>query len=130
MRYAICNETFADWPLERACDEAAAAGYTGLEVAPFTLGERPVALSPGERSRIAATIRAAGPGIETTDHRVEYDQIDRAKTVFVWEAAPKPGKSGGKKPRATADSSARKSAVKNSPTSKNTSNNDQEPSPS
>ena len=60
MRYAICNETFADWPLERACDEAAAAGYTGLEVAPFTLGDRPVALSPGERSRIAATIRAAG----------------------------------------------------------------------
>jgi ribosome maturation factor RimP len=79
---------------------------------------------------LAATIRATGPGIETTDHRVEYDQIDRAKTVFVWEAAPKPGKAGGKKPRATADSGARKTAVKNSPTSKNTRNNDQEPSPS
>ncbi|MFM7075819.1 MAG: sugar phosphate isomerase/epimerase family protein [Planctomycetaceae bacterium] len=60
MRYAICNETFADWPLERACAEAAAAGYAGLEVAPFTLGDRPVALSAGERARIAATIRAAG----------------------------------------------------------------------
>lgn len=79
---------------------------------------------------LAATIRTTGPGVETTDHRVEYDQIDRAKTVFVWEAAPKPGKTGGKKPRVTADSSARKSAVKNSPTSKNTRNNDQEPSPS
>lgn len=78
----------------------------------------------------AATVRAMGPQAESTDHRVVYDQIDRAKTVFVWEAAPKPGKSGGKKPRATADSGARKSAMKNSPTSKNIRNNDQEPSPS
>ena len=84
----------------------------------------------------AATIRVVGGSAkaavsaESAEHRVPYEQIDRAKTVFVWEAAPKPGKTGGKKPRATADSSARKSAVKNSPTSKNTSNNDQEPSPS
>jgi len=67
----------------------------------------------------AATVRVMGPQAESTD-----------QTVFVWEAAPKPGKSGGKKPRATADSGARKSAMKNSPTSKNIRNNDQEPSPS
>ena len=78
----------------------------------------------------AATVRVIGPKAESTDHRVVYDQIDRAKTVFVWEAAPKPGKSGGKKPRVTADSGARKTAMKNSPTSKNIRNNDQEPSPS
>ncbi len=60
MRYAICNETFVDWPLERACAAAAEAGYSGLEVAPFTLGSRPAALSAGERARIADTIRAAG----------------------------------------------------------------------
>ncbi len=60
MRYAICNETFEDWALDRACAEAAAAGYAGLEVAPFTLGERPTALSSAERDRIAATIRGAG----------------------------------------------------------------------
>ena len=32
MRYAICNETYGDWPLARACDHAAACGYEGLEV--------------------------------------------------------------------------------------------------
>ena len=60
MRYAICNETFVDWPLDRACAAAAEAGYGGLEVAPFTLGDAPTALPATERSRIAATIRASG----------------------------------------------------------------------
>ena len=60
MRYAICNETFVDWPLEKACAEAAAAGYTGLEVAPFTLAGLATELSSVERALIARTIRGAG----------------------------------------------------------------------
>ena len=60
MRYAICNETFVDWPLEKACAEAAAAGYTGLEVAPFTLAGLATDLSTEQRALIARTIRAAG----------------------------------------------------------------------
>ena len=37
MRYAICNETFQDWDHPRVCKAAADLGYTGLEMAPFTL---------------------------------------------------------------------------------------------
>jgi len=37
MRYAICNETFEGWDLERVCSCVAGIGYTGLELAPFTM---------------------------------------------------------------------------------------------
>ncbi len=39
MKYAICNETFKDWAWDKTCKAAATLGYTGLEVAPFTLAE-------------------------------------------------------------------------------------------
>lgn len=36
-KYAICNETFQDWPQEKVFQFAAACGYRGVEVAPFTI---------------------------------------------------------------------------------------------
>ena len=60
MKYAICNETFQDWPLAQACATAAACGYTGLEVAPFTLAKLATDVTAAERAQIRKTVEAAG----------------------------------------------------------------------
>jgi len=39
VRFAICNELFKDWPLERVLTYCASLGYEGVEVAPFTLAK-------------------------------------------------------------------------------------------
>jgi len=40
MKFAICQELFENWDWERQCRFIAEVGYTGIEVAPFTLGKR------------------------------------------------------------------------------------------
>jgi sugar phosphate isomerase/epimerase len=37
MKFAICQELFVDWDWERQCRFIAEVGYTGIELAPFTL---------------------------------------------------------------------------------------------
>ncbi len=63
MKIALCNEVVASLPFERQCAYAAALGYDGLEVAPFTLGEAPHLMGPGERARVRAAAKAAGVAI-------------------------------------------------------------------
>ena len=41
MQFALCNEVLAPLPFEQQCALAAAQGYDGLEVAPFTLAGNP-----------------------------------------------------------------------------------------
>jgi sugar phosphate isomerase/epimerase len=60
MKFAICNETFQDWALDRACAFAAECGYTGLEIAPFTLAARAGDLSPEQRGEIRSQVKKAG----------------------------------------------------------------------
>lgn len=60
MNYAICNETFQDWPLAKACDFAAACGYRGFEVAPFTLAPLATDVTAAQREEVRRTIEQAG----------------------------------------------------------------------
>jgi sugar phosphate isomerase/epimerase len=60
MKYAICNETFGDWDHARVCGRAAELGYTGLEVAPFTLAPRITDVTPAKRAELRRTAEAAG----------------------------------------------------------------------
>ena len=41
MKIALCNEVLRDMEFAAQCDYAAALGYDGLELAPFTLGAKP-----------------------------------------------------------------------------------------
>jgi sugar phosphate isomerase/epimerase len=60
VRYAICNETFGDWPLAKACDFAAECGYSGIEIAPFTLAPLATDLSAQARGDLRRTIARSG----------------------------------------------------------------------
>jgi sugar phosphate isomerase/epimerase len=52
MKYAICNETFEGWDHARVCRCVAELGYTGLEMAPFTLAPRITDVSPDRRRQL------------------------------------------------------------------------------
>ena len=60
MRYAICNETFEEWDHARACATAARLGYTGLEVAPFTLAPRITDVTSDRRRTVRRQAEDAG----------------------------------------------------------------------
>ncbi|GAB4230074.1 MAG: sugar phosphate isomerase/epimerase [Acidobacteriota bacterium] len=93
MRWALCNEVLRELPFAEQCRLAAALGYKGLEVAPFTLSEEPHQL-PGSRRdelrRIAARegVRISGlhwllvtpPGLSIT---AEEEAVRRKTAEFL-----------------------------------------------
>lgn len=52
MRYAICQELFEGWSWEQQCRFIAEVGYTGIEVAPFTLASRITEVSAERRREL------------------------------------------------------------------------------
>ncbi len=60
MKYAICNETFEGWDHARVCARVAELGYTGLEMAPFTLAPRITDVTSARRSELRQQAESAG----------------------------------------------------------------------
>lgn len=63
MKIALCNEVLQPLPFEQQCRMAAAMGYDGLEVAPFTLNGDPMRLSDADAQRFASVAQDHGLSI-------------------------------------------------------------------
>lgn len=60
FRFALCNELFQDRSFAETCGQLRDLGYTGLEIAPFTLGRNAADLPPGERKTLGSAMQDAG----------------------------------------------------------------------
>ena len=60
MKFAICNETFLDWPFDRAFEFARDCGYTGIEIAPFTMAGNARDITAARRTEVRRQAEAAG----------------------------------------------------------------------
>ena len=63
FRFTLCNEVVAHLPFERQCALAAALGYDGLEIAPFTLSDDPASLSSSQRADFRRAAESEGIAI-------------------------------------------------------------------
>jgi sugar phosphate isomerase/epimerase len=62
FRQAICNEVFENWKFLDTCKAVKKAGYSGVEIAPFTLAEEPSSITPAQRREYRDIM--AGEGLE------------------------------------------------------------------
>lgn len=94
MKFALCNEVLQPLPFARQCEIAAALGYHGLEVAPYTLADDPTTITEAQAAqfrRIAADhglaitglhwLLVAPPGLSI----VSADAAVRERTVAAIE---------------------------------------------
>lgn len=62
FRLAICNETFQGWDVVDGFRGALETGYTGIEIAPFTLSEDPASVPPATRAEYRDIMESEGLG--------------------------------------------------------------------
>ena len=60
LRHAICNEVFENRTFVEACRAIRQAGYSGIEIAPFTLAEDPAAFPPARRRECRDIVASEG----------------------------------------------------------------------
>src|SRR5205809_186973 len=95
MQYAICNETFEGWDPARVCRFVAGLGYTGLELAPFTLAPRITDVTPERRRELRRqavdnavdTFQRALPGIVESGVKLCLEPLAPTEADFINTAA-------------------------------------------
>ncbi len=60
FRHSMCNEAFEGRTFADTCRAIRKAGYTGIELAPFTLAEDPAAISPAQRNEYRDIMASEG----------------------------------------------------------------------
>lgn len=60
FRHAICNEAFDGRPFAEACRAIRRIGYEGIEIAPFTLAEKPADVASARRAELRDAIVSEG----------------------------------------------------------------------
>src|SRR5712692_10651107 len=60
FHHAICNEAFEKFAFVDACRAIRKAGYTGIEIAPFTLAEDPAMIPASKRREYRSIIETEG----------------------------------------------------------------------
>jgi D-psicose/D-tagatose/L-ribulose 3-epimerase len=60
FRHSTCNEAFEGWNFADACKAIRKAGYDGIEIAPFTLAERPSSVTAAQRRECRDVIASEG----------------------------------------------------------------------
>lgn len=91
MKFAICNETFGAIPLRESAKLAKSCGYSGLEIAPFTLAQDPRTVTMEDARAWGQEIRNEGvdvvglhwlllqpPGLHVTtpDQKIRQKTLD------------------------------------------------------
>ena len=60
LKFALCNEVFENWTWPDTVETIAAAGYDGVEIAPFTLADAVTDLSATQREEMRRQAQDAG----------------------------------------------------------------------
>lgn len=102
MKLALCNEVLQALPFDQQCRLAASLGYSGLELAPFTLADDPRQLDAKAARQFAATaaahglvisslhwllVKPDGLSLVTDDGAVRRETLDLLKRLIDFSAA-------------------------------------------
>lgn len=94
MKFAMCNEMFQDWEIEKVCDFLARSGYQGIEIAPFVFAPGADQITSDMRRRILRAAQNAGLQITGLHwllartegyHLTSFDDETRKRTLAYFQ---------------------------------------------